>query len=135
MARYYFGDKDPINATFRFGRTRVGPPITIVGVVRDARQHLRQAPPHMAYTPLSQRDEPAPRLLAAIRTSGETTAIASAVRPVVRELTGEVAVSYVRTMEEQVTASLTSQSACSRPCPVLSACTRTGSKPAWGSMV
>ena len=109
MARYYFGDRDPINATFRFGTTHVGPPITIVGVVRDARQHLREAPALMAYTPLSQRDEPARRLLATIRTSGETTVIASAVRPVVRELTGDVAVSYVRTMEEQVTASLTSE--------------------------
>ena len=109
MARYYFGDTDPINATFRFDRRPLGSPITIVGVVRDVRQNLRQAPPHMAYTPLSQRDEPAPRLLAAIRTSGQTTAIASAVRPVVRELTGEVAVSYVRTMEEQVTASLTGE--------------------------
>jgi hypothetical protein len=57
MARHYFGDSDPIGRTFYFGRAP-GEPITIVGVVRDARQELRTAAPLMVYTPLSQRNEP-----------------------------------------------------------------------------
>ena len=70
MAHYYFGDDDPIGRTFRFGRTDLGPPITIVGVARNARQQLRDAPPHMVYTPLSQRQEPPSSLLGAVRDVG-----------------------------------------------------------------
>jgi predicted permease len=106
MARYYFGDADPIGRSFHFGRTQPGPPITIVGVVRDARQQLRDAPPHMAYTPLTQRDEPANGLLASVRTTGDTSGVAASVRDAVRGLTREVAVSYVRTMDEQIGAAL-----------------------------
>ena len=84
----------------------IGPPITIVGIVRDVRQQLRESPPFMAYTPLVQRDEPAGALVAAIRTSGPTSAVASALRDEVRAITRDVPVSYVRTMEEQFGASL-----------------------------
>jgi predicted permease len=106
MARYYFGDENPVGRVFNFGRTAAGPPITIVGVARDARQQLRASAPHMAYTPLSQRSEPPSGLLAAIRTSGATAGVVAAVREDVRSLSRDVAVTYVRTMEEQISASL-----------------------------
>ena len=106
MARYYFGDSDPIGRSFHFGRTASGPPILIVGVVRDAKQQLRDALPHMAYTPLSQRQEPASGLLASIRTTGDTSAVAATVNDEVRGLTRDVAVTYVRTMEQQIGAAL-----------------------------
>ena len=109
MTRYYFGDADPIGRTFRFGTNTARPPITIVGVARDARQQLRDRPPHMAYTPLAQRDEPASGLLAAIRTSGDTTGAVAAVRDVVRSLSRDVAVTYVRTMDQQIGAALVSE--------------------------
>jgi ABC-type antimicrobial peptide transport system permease subunit len=63
----------------------------------------------MAYTPLAQRDEPASGLLASIRTSGETTGTAAAVRDVVRGLSRDVAVTYVRTMDQQIGAALVSE--------------------------
>jgi predicted permease len=109
LARYYFGNDDPIGRTFRFGVNNARPPITIVGIARDARQQLRDAAPHMAYTPLAQRDEPASGLLAAIRTSGETAGTAAAVRDVVRGLSRDVAVTYVRTMDQQIRAALVSE--------------------------
>jgi predicted permease len=106
MARYFFGDTDPLGRTFSFGSREIGPPITIVGVVRDVRQELREAAPFMAYTPLVQRDEPTRALVAAIRTSGPTAGVASAVRNEVRAITRDLPVTYVRTMEEQFGASL-----------------------------
>ena len=109
MTRYYFGDADPIGRTFRFGANNARPPITIVGVARDARQQLRDPPPQMAYTPLAQRDEPASGLLAAVRTSGDTTGAVTAVRDVVRSLSRDVAVTYVRTMDQQIGAALVSE--------------------------
>jgi predicted permease len=109
MARYYFADQDPIGRTFSFGRSEVGPPITIVGVVRNARQRLRETPPHMAYTPLTQRNEPSRGLLAAVRTAGETAAIAAGVREEVRALSRDVGIPYVRTMDEQIGASLVAE--------------------------
>jgi predicted permease len=109
MARYFFGDTDPLGRTFSFGSREIGPPITIVGIVRDVRQQLRESPPFMAYTPLVQRDEPTRALVAAIMTSGPTSRVASAVRDEVRAITRDVPVSYVRTMEEQFGASLVNE--------------------------
>ena len=106
MARYFFGETDPLGRTFSFGSREVGPPITVVGIVRDARQALREPPPFMAYTPLTQRDEPAPALIGAVRTSGPTSGVASTVRNELRALTHELAVTYVRTMDEQFGAAL-----------------------------
>ena len=106
MARYFFGEAEPLGRTFSFGSREIGPPITIVGIVRDVRQQLRESPPFMAYTPLVQRDEPARALVAAIKTSGPTAGVASAVRDELRAITRDLAVSYVRSMEEQFGASL-----------------------------
>ena len=107
MARYFFGEADPLGRTFSFGSSRgIRPPITIVGIARDVRQQLRESPPFMAYTPLAQRDEPARALVAAIKTSGPTTGVASTVRDELRALTRDLAVSYVRSMDEQFGASL-----------------------------
>jgi predicted permease len=105
MARYFFGDADPIGRTFRFGSPEARP-ITIVGVARDVRQYLRDPAPFMAYTPVAQRDEPSRALVAAIRTVGPTAGVAAAVRDELRAVTRDLAVSYVRTMDEQFGASL-----------------------------
>ena len=106
MARYFFGEADPLGRTFSFGSRDIGPPITIVGIARDVRLQLRESPPFMAYTPLAQRDEAARALVAAIKTSGPTTGVASTVRDELRALTRDLAVSYVRSMDEQFGASL-----------------------------
>lgn len=106
FTRQYFGTEDPVGRTFRWGRRDPGPPITIIGVVRDPRMRLRDSPPHMIYTPLSQLQFPPLVLLGAIRTAGPTAAFVGAVRDDVRALTRDVAVSQVRSMDDQIDAAL-----------------------------
>ena len=46
LARFYFGDVDPVGKSVWMSREPSGPPITIVGVVADSKQKdLRDAPP------------------------------------------------------------------------------------------
>ena len=49
-ARFYFGGADPIGRPIAFGsRPDPARALTVVGIVRDARHALRQAPPRMVY--------------------------------------------------------------------------------------
>jgi predicted permease len=110
VALAYFGDADPIGRAIAFGR-KPDPnrTLTVVGVVGDARQSLRETPPRMVYQPLDQILEPPLDLTAAIRTAGNPTSVAGLVRGEVLALSRDVAVSWVRTMEEQIAASLLSE--------------------------
>jgi predicted permease len=109
MAQRYFGEADPIGRTYRWGARDPGPPITIVGVARDARLTLRGDPPEMAYTPLDQLVDPAPELLAAVRTTASTAVLAGAIREQVRAASPEIALSYLRSMDDQIDAALVSE--------------------------
>ncbi len=110
VARAYFGDADPIGRAIAFGREPdPNRTLTVVGVVADARQALRETPPRMVYQPLVQIIEPPANLNAAVRTSGDPAIVAGLVRGDVRERSRDVAVSWVRTMEEQIAASLLSE--------------------------
>jgi ABC-type antimicrobial peptide transport system permease subunit len=62
----------------------------------------------MVYQPLDQMPEPPEYLVAAVRTT-DPVPVAAVVRDVVRGLSGEVAVSWVRTMREQVQAALVTE--------------------------
>jgi putative ABC transport system permease protein len=108
-ARRHFGDADPVGRTFRWGWRQLSAPITIVGVVEDARLALRDAPPEMIYTPLDQRAEPSPDLLAAVRTRDAPPAFIRTVREQVRAASPDVALTYVRSMDEQIDAALVSE--------------------------
>jgi predicted permease len=110
VARAYFGTADAIGRAIAFGR-KPDPnrTLTVVGIVADARQSLRDTPPRMVYQPLAQIIEPPADLTAAIRTSGDPAIVAGLVRGEVRVLSRDVAVSWVRTMEEQIAASLLSE--------------------------
>jgi predicted permease len=108
MARFYFGTLDPVGRSIGFGNVpkRL---ITIVGVVKDARLQLRDAPPRMVYTPLAQIAEPPQDLTVAVRATGSTTPLGAAARSDVRGLSPDVAVTYVRTMRQQIDAALVSE--------------------------
>jgi predicted permease len=110
VARTYFSGADPIGRAIAFGRkpdpTRT---LTVVGVVGDARHSLRETAPRMVYQPLEQILEPPAGLTAAVRTTGDPAIIAAVVRGDVHALNRDVAVSWVRTMEEQIAASLLSE--------------------------
>jgi predicted permease len=105
MAREFFGG-EALGRVFWFGR-EPGPPVTIVGVVRDVRQtSLRDRIAPMAYTALSQAEEAQPLVTVAIRAQGDPRSIEAGVMAAVRATSPDLVTSYVRTMEEQVDASL-----------------------------
>ncbi|MDO8680674.1 MAG: ABC transporter permease [Acidobacteriota bacterium] len=114
MARYYFGDKNPIGGRFQFvGPSNSGitgaPPdqmYEIVGVVGDAKYlDLREIPPRTIYLNAYQEPRmPANRF--ALRTTDRPGAVASEVHRIVREGLKTVAVSDVTTMDDLVDASV-----------------------------
>jgi predicted permease len=107
FARYFFPGMDALGQTIAFGRDAVLP-TTIVGIASDAKHSLRGAPPRMVYQPLAQSPQPPPILTVAVRTSSPA-ALAAGVRQDVQALTRAVAVTYVRTMDEQIRAALVSE--------------------------
>jgi predicted permease len=110
VAKTFFGDADPIGQPIGFGsRPNPARTLTVVGVVRDARQALRATPPKMVYQPLDQSLEPPEALTAAVRTTGDPAPLASLVRQEVRALSPDVAVMWVRTMRQQIAAATTSE--------------------------
>ena len=109
-ARFYFGGADPIGRPIAFGsKPDPARAMTVVGIVRDARHSLRQAPPRMVYQPLAQIIQPPDTLTAAIRTTSDPTPVAGMVRAEVAALNRDVAVIWVRTMQQQIASALTSE--------------------------
>jgi predicted permease len=106
LAREYFGDTDPLGETLSFGARE---PMTIVGVVGDTAQgnSLRDPSRRTIYTPLSQEYDPPPRLNVAIRSTEPVATLAAAARTVARAVSGDAIVNYVRTMEQQIDATMT----------------------------
>jgi predicted permease len=109
LARFYFGRTDVVGQTVSF-RPREGTapkPIEIVGVVQDVVQvSLREPAPRTMYTLLAQEPEPSPRMMIAIRTAGNASALAASVRAAAREQNRSAVVDYVRTMDTQIDDSL-----------------------------
>jgi putative ABC transport system permease protein len=118
MARFFYGDSDPIGRSFRLGGGSQQETWTIVGIVQDVRQErLRTAAPtRMVYTPLMQaprgpdpRSDTLSRLTVEIRSGGAVaalTALAASVREEARAVRKDAVVSYIRTMDEQLDASM-----------------------------
>jgi predicted permease len=105
-ARFFFGKDNPIGRKVHFFKDEDNP-MTVVGVVEDTIQSsLRQEPPMTVYTPLAQLREPEPLLTVALRTRPDPLALASSVRPEIRALSDDVVVDYVRTMDQQIGATL-----------------------------
>jgi putative ABC transport system permease protein len=114
MARYYFGDRNPIGGRFQFvgpsGSGITGAPADrvyeIVGVAGDAKYlDLREVPPRTIYLNAFQE----PRMFAnrfALRTTGRPGAVAADVRRVVGEELKTVPVADVSTMDDLVDGSL-----------------------------
>jgi predicted permease len=117
MARYYFGDRNPIGGRFQLvGPSNSGvtgaPPdqiYEIVGLVGDAKYlDLREVPPRTIYLNVFQE----PRMLAnrfALRTKGHPGAVTGEVRRIVREELKTVQVADVTTMDDLVDASIVTE--------------------------
>jgi predicted permease len=114
MARFYFGDGEPLGRSFLLGST--DDPITIVGVVANVRHERlsEREPPKMVYTPLAQMatvtangQNPVPtQVTVEVRTTGDPRALAPLLQSEVRRLNRVAVMSYVRTLEQQLDAAL-----------------------------
>jgi predicted permease len=106
MAKFWAGDRDPIGMTLAFK----GNPkdlITIVGVVEDTHQmNLREPPPRTVYSPVTQAEQPPSGLTLEVRTAQEPATIVAAVREAVRGVNRSIVLRYVRTIDQQIDASL-----------------------------
>jgi ABC-type antimicrobial peptide transport system permease subunit len=79
----------------------------VIGLVDDTHQmNLRERAPAIVYTPLAQAEEPPAWMNFVIKTAQEPAALAGAASAAARAVTKDVIIRYVRTMEQQVNASL-----------------------------
>jgi predicted permease len=109
-ARHFFAGRDPIGQQIGFG-SRPDPTqaATVIGVVRDVRHWPRETPVPMVYEPLDQQPDPPDYLAGAIRTAGDPAAARAQVPGVVRSLTPELAVPWVRSLRQQMQAALVTE--------------------------
>ena len=116
MAKFIGGDRDAIGMTFAF-KGEPNNSIEIVGVVQDTHQmNLRDAPIRTAYTPMTQVPSAPSYFQIEIRTAHEPVAFIGSLPPLVRSVSRDLVIRYVRTMDQQINASLV-RSGCSRRCP------------------
>jgi putative ABC transport system permease protein len=93
-ARKEFGGKNPIGERLDFGE-----PVTVVGVVSDARRRSLDAPPRAAvYLPYTQFA--LPYMGAIVRTDRGASAVASAVKAAVAQIDADLPIGDVKTMEQ-----------------------------------
>jgi macrolide transport system ATP-binding/permease protein len=113
MARHFFATADPIGRTFVLGADTEQ--TVIVGVVEDARhERLRSdTPSRMVYQPLAQitagsggASNVPTDLTISLRTDADPAAAASALRAAVRSVSKDAMVLYLRTMAQQIDATL-----------------------------
>jgi predicted permease len=98
FAQKYFPGESPIGRTFTL-RER---PVEIVGVARDARyDSLRGTVPVSVYLPF--RQEISGQANFAVRTVGEPSALATAIRGAVREVDANLPIFDLRSQEDQIT--------------------------------
>ncbi len=104
-ARLYFPDVDPLGQIVHMSWDSQGPPMQVVGVVRDSkRQDLRQPAPRMLYLPFLQYHQPYMTL--EIRTAGNPNAMAASARLAFREISRDIPVWEIKTMGTQINESL-----------------------------
>jgi putative ABC transport system permease protein len=103
-ARQYFGNRSAAGAIFRLGRDSTGPPIEVVGVVRDSKQKdLRDHTPRMVYFPLDQAPQ---STVAEVRAAGDIAGVIAGLRQAVVAVNSEIPVRSIKTVREQVDAAL-----------------------------
>ncbi|HWA27373.1 MAG TPA: ABC transporter permease [Lacunisphaera sp.] len=105
LARFCFGDADPVGQPVWIARDTNGPPFTIVGVARDAKQRdVREAPMHLLYLPITQSASWDTNLL--VRASGNPGAIATELRRALAGVSADVPVREITTPQAQLERSL-----------------------------
>ena len=110
MARFYFGQTNPIGRKFIVEDPESKGPVEIVGVARDARDHkLKGSIDRRFYLPLSQSLGHVPGLNFVVRTVGNPVAVAEAVRKQIKNLDANVPVNNIRSLNELTEKSISDQ--------------------------
>jgi predicted permease len=112
LARRHLGGLDPLGRTILLGADKHR--LAIVGVVEDAREsRLREEPPPAVYTAVAQSPVDADggggiprRVTVTMRTAGDPLGQSASVRREVHALNRDAVLTYVRTMDQQVDASI-----------------------------
>jgi putative ABC transport system permease protein len=106
LATKFFAGKDPIGQRITTDDLDEDPQwFTVVGVVDDVRfRSLTDAPMPLLYYPAAQQQFPEFTLV--VKTGGDSLAVTTAVRGIVRSLDPQMALDNVRTMNEVVSASV-----------------------------
>jgi predicted permease len=107
MARYFFGNNNPLGRHFAFGGRSDKPlDIEIVGVVRDGKfVEYREKPLRFIYLPYRQ-DEKLDHMTYYVQTAQDPSGMASALQQAVRKADANLPVFQVKTMQTQVDESL-----------------------------
>ncbi|HJZ95167.1 MAG TPA: ABC transporter permease, partial [Candidatus Solibacter sp.] len=109
FAKYYFGAENPIGQRFRRGPDAPGNGIEIVGVVRTSKYStVDEKAQRVMYFPYLQESNPSSIVLY-VRTEGDPKALFGALRREANALDGSLPVTGMRTMEDQLDESLSSQ--------------------------
>ncbi len=103
-ARHIFKGANPIGQTTAW-MSSPGTPLTVIGVVEDSsRESLREDPPRMVYSPLTVANSGAVQV--AIKTTAARGPLVTEVRELIRRGGRDVVVDRIRTMEDQMNASV-----------------------------
>ncbi len=108
MAKKFFDGQNPIGQRFRVeDGNKIGDPIEIVGVVKDAKYgSLREDAPPTAYRAMSQNAKPDASMNFELRvTAGSPTALISSVKAAIADVNRDVSLQYT-TLASQVDESL-----------------------------
>jgi predicted permease len=109
LARQFFPNQDPIGQTFDADADDAAGPVQIVGIVADTRYaDLRSETPPTFYLPYQQRSHSS-RMMVEIRTAGEPGSVLSQVRAVVASVDRDLPLVEVRTMAEQIKATMSDE--------------------------
>ena len=105
FARYFFGSQNPIGRRFGFGRN-AATTLRIVGVVRSSKYGaVNDEPVRVVYTPFLQDGNPS-RVMVYARTSADPKTLFGEIRHEINALDAALPITGLRTMEDQVDASL-----------------------------
>ena len=108
LARFYFGEDDPIGKVVWISRDQSGSPIQIVGLARDSKhKNLVQAPPRMIYLPFLQYRQPYMTLEA--RTAMNPATLIPALRQALLESNRDIPIREIKTGQAQLESGLTPQ--------------------------
>jgi predicted permease len=109
FAQYYFGNGSPLGRTFYFTGDAAKTPVAIVGVARDGKYaDLRESKQRFAFCPYGQRYTAGPMTFY-VRTAQGPDTLASAVRQAVREADANLPLFDMKTMEQQIDESVSSE--------------------------